>query len=171
MQIPEFYAYLATARRDLRVALEAVPEPVLAQPQLSGDRFHCIKDLLFHVAAVEDGWLQEDVRRQPPVLDTMPTLAAVDPDAGYGAVPLSELFAYWSAVERTTRAYLADLPDGEASRVVTVHDAPDERYTAGGLLWHVMLHEVRHTAQICMLLRLQGIKPPALDLLWYLPRQ
>jgi uncharacterized damage-inducible protein DinB len=28
---------------------------------------------------------------------------------------------------------------------------------------------VRHTAQIVMMLRMQGIKPPSLDLLFYLP--
>jgi DinB family len=38
-----------------------------------------------------------------------------------------------------------------------------------GLLSHVMIHEMRHTAQICVLLRTQGIKPPSLDLLFYLP--
>jgi uncharacterized damage-inducible protein DinB len=32
-----------------------------------------------------------------------------------------------------------------------------------------MIHEVRHTAQIAVLLRMQGIKPPSLDLLFYLP--
>jgi uncharacterized damage-inducible protein DinB len=37
-----------------------------------------------------------------------------------------------------------------------------------GLLWHVMIHEMRHTAQIAMLLRTQGIKPPFLDLLNHL---
>ena len=50
-----------------------------------------------------------------------------------------------------------------------MHDAPDERYTVDGLLWHVMIHEMRHTAQIAVLLRTQGIKPPWLDLLNYLP--
>jgi uncharacterized damage-inducible protein DinB len=28
-----------------------------------------------------------------------------------------------------------------------------------GLLWHVMIHEMRHTAQIAVLLRTQGIEP------------
>nr|WP_161571020.1 DinB family protein [Granulicella sibirica] len=46
---------------------------------------------------------------------------------------------------------------------------PAERYTVDGLLWHVMIHEMRHTAQIAVLLRPLGIKPPALDLLYYLP--
>ena len=54
-------------------------------------------------------------------------------------------------------------------RMQMAHSTPEKRLTVDGLLWHVMLHEVRHTAQIVMLLRMQGIKPPSLDLLFYLP--
>lgn len=38
-----------------------------------------------------------------------------------------------------------------------------------GLVWHVLIHEMRHTAQIGVMLRISGIKPPFLDLLNYLP--
>jgi uncharacterized damage-inducible protein DinB len=66
------------------------------------------------------------------------------------------------------------LTDGELRRVVSVHDAPEERYTVDGLFSHVMFHEIRHTAPIClllrMLLRMQGATPPSLDLLFYWPR-
>jgi hypothetical protein len=62
------------------------------------------------------------------------------------------------------------LTDGELRRVVSVHDAPEERYTADGLFSHVMFHEIRHTAPICLLLRMQGATPPSLDLLFYWPR-
>jgi len=36
---------------------------------------------------------------------------------------------------------------------VKLHDSLEERFTVDGLLWHVMIHEMRHTAQICVLLR------------------
>jgi uncharacterized damage-inducible protein DinB len=72
-------------------------------------------------------------------------------------------------VEQSTLTYLAALTDDELRRIVTVHDSPAERFTVDGLLWHVMIHEMRHTAQIAVLLRTQGIKPPSLDLLFYLP--
>jgi len=48
---------------------------------------------------------------------------------------------------------------------VIVHDAPEERYTVDGLLWHGMIHEMRHPAQIAVLLRTEG----RLDLKNYLP--
>jgi len=48
-------------------------------------------------------------------------------------------------------------------------DRPGQRFTVDGLLWNVMFHEMRHTSQITVLLRTQGIKPPSLDLFYYLP--
>ena len=57
MDIPETYDYLVHARRDLWATLETVPDEVLSRPMLDGERFHCIKDLVFHIADVEDVWL------------------------------------------------------------------------------------------------------------------
>jgi uncharacterized damage-inducible protein DinB len=68
-----------------------------------------------------------------------------------------------------TLAYLATLTDDALKRIVILSDSPEERFTVDGLLWHVMIHEMRHTAQIAVLLRTQGIKPPSLVLLFYLP--
>jgi uncharacterized damage-inducible protein DinB len=70
---------------------------------------------------------------------------------------------------RARRDPWATLTDDELKRIVIVHDAPEERYTVDGLLWHFMIHEMRHTAQIAVLLRTQGIEPPWLDLKNYLP--
>ncbi len=69
MNIPETYDYLVRARRDLWATLEGVPNEVLSRPLLDGARLHCIKDLLFHVASVEDFWIHEDIRREQPVLN------------------------------------------------------------------------------------------------------
>lgn len=169
VDIPKTYDYLLRARRDLWAALEGLPDEVLSRPLLDGRRFHCIKDLVFHIATVEDGWIHLDILRDQPVLHTFPTLE----DAGDGPVhagtALATLLDYWRAVEQRTLAYLATLTDDALRRVVTVHDSPKERFTVDSLLWHVMIHEMRHTAQIAVLLRTQGIKPPSLDLLFYLP--
>jgi len=99
----------------------------------------------------------------------MPALKDTTGGPEYAGFPLSTLLDYWRAVEQSTLGYLDTLADGELERAVRLHDAPEQCYTVRGLLWHVMLHEVRHTAQIAVLLRTQGIKPPALDLLWFLP--
>jgi uncharacterized damage-inducible protein DinB len=169
MDIPTTYGYLSRARRDLWSALEAVPDEVLSRPLLNGERFHCIKDLVFHIASVEDGWLHEDIQRKEPILFTFPNLLNTEGGPEYAAFSLKTLLDYWRAVEQSTQIYLGTLTGEELKRVVTLHDNPRQSYTVDGLLWHVMLHEVRHTAQIVILLRTQGIKPPSLDLLFYLP--
>ncbi len=168
MNIPETYDYLIRARRDLWTALEAVPDEVLSRPLLDGARFHCIKDLVVHVAEVEDGWIHGDILREDLVQTAFPALRDSEGGPVYGGFTLEILLDYWRAVEQSTLSYLAALNDAELQRIIA-SDSPGERFTVDGLLWHVMMHEIRHTAQIVMLLRMQGIKPPSLDLLFYLP--
>jgi len=170
MNVPETYGYLVRARRDLWATLESTPDEVLSRPLLDGARLHCIKDLVFHVPVVEDCWLHEDILRGLPVCDTIPALQDTPLwRPVYAGFALEALLDYWRLVEQSTLPYIATLTDDELKRIVTVHDAPEERYTVDGLLWHVMIHEMRHTAQIVVLLRTQGIEPPWLDLKNYLP--
>lgn len=169
LNIPETYDYLVRTRRDLWATLESLPDEILSRPLLNGERFHCIKDLIFHVAVVEDCWLHEDILRDATRLQSVPALKDTDGGPIYSGSPLQTLLDYWRAVEQSTLSFLATLKDEELKRIVTLHDSPEERYILDGLLWHVMIHEMRHTAQIAVLLRTQNIKPPSLDLLFYLP--
>jgi uncharacterized damage-inducible protein DinB len=167
MNIPETYDYLKRARRDLWATLEGVPDKVLSRPLIGGPRFQCIKDLVFHVAGCEDGWLHYTLLRDTPIQHTMPAIKEI-PDGPFCAgVALETLLEYWRAVEKVTLEYLPTLTENELNRLVD--DSPTERFKLEGLLWHVMIHEMRHSAQIVMLLRMQGIKPPSLDLFEYLP--
>jgi uncharacterized damage-inducible protein DinB len=168
MNIPEVYDYLLRARRDLWAKLESVPDEVLPRPLLGCEKFHCIKDLVFHIASVEDFWIQEEILRHPPLRKTNPALKDTRGGPVFASFALETLLDYWRAVERSTLTYLPTLTDDELKRIVTVHDRPGQRFTVDGLLWNIMIHEARHTAQISVLLRIQGIKPP-LDLLYYLP--
>lgn len=167
MKIPELYDYLVRARRDLWATLETVPDELLSRKMLDGERFHSIKDLVAHTAAVEDGWLHYTILQNTPVEDSFPTIKRAGDGPVFASFPLSDLLDYWRAVEASTLAYLATLSDADLERVV--EDTPKEHFKLDGLLWHVMLHEVRHTAQIAALLRTQGIRPPSMDLLFYLP--
>ncbi|WP_317638417.1 DinB family protein [Deinococcus arenicola] len=167
MNIPELYDYLIRARRNLWATLDTVPDEVLSRPLLDGDRMHSIKDLIAHTAGVEDGWMHSTILQDTPVEESFPAIKNAGSDPAYAPFPLSDLLDYWRAVEASTLAYLSTLTDADLERVI--EDTPEEHFKLDGLLWHVMLHEVRHTAQIAALLRTQGIKPPSMDLLFYLP--
>ena len=169
MNIPETYDYLVRARGVLWTALQGLPDEVLSRPLLDGEKFHCIKDLIFHLVATEDFWIREEILRQQPVRETISALKGTRGGPIFGVVALETLLDYWRLVEQSTLAYLPTVNDAELKRIVTVHDRPGQRFTVDHLLWNVMFHEMRHTSQITVLLRTQHIKPPALDLYYYLP--
>ena len=163
MNIPHIYNYLVRARRDLWAALEATPDYVLSRPLLNGDLFHSIKDFVFHIADVEDGWTNGDIRKTPFVQQNFPDLHNTPQGPNFHTFPLARLLEYWRAVEQNTLVWLPTLTPAELARIV------EDGKTVDGLLWHTMIHEIRHTAQIVTLLRMQDVKPPSLDLLFYLP--
>jgi uncharacterized damage-inducible protein DinB len=169
MNIPETYDYLVRARRKLWAGLEAVPDKVLSRPLLNGAKFHCIKDLTFHLVATEDFWVREEILRAEPLRQTIPALKDTQGGPIFAGAALEMLLDYWRLVERSTLAYLPTITDAELKRIVTVRDRPGQRFTVDGLLWNVIFHEARHTSQMTVLLRTQGIKPPSLDLYYYLP--
>ena len=169
MNIAEAYDYLVRARRDLWAMLERVPDEVLSRSLLNGAKLHCIKDLVFHIASVEDFWIHEEILRKQPLWQTIPDFKDTPGGPVYAGFALETLLDYWRAVEQSTLTYLPTLTDEELKRIVSVHDRPGKRYTVDGLLWNLIIREARHVAQISVLLRTQGIAPPFLDLLNYLP--
>ena len=166
MNANNYYDYLVRARRDLWAFLETIPDAELSKSVLSGSRFHCIKDLLLHIAVVEDSWIHEDILRDQPVWET--ALPIENPQDGphYASTLLETILEYWRAVERSTLAYLETLDQPELERLVTVGT---RLFTVEGLIWHVMQHETRHTAQVSILARQLGFMPPQLDLIGFLP--
>lgn len=173
MNIPEIYDYLCRARRDLWAVLEQTPDEILSKPILEGEklRLKCIKDFVFHIPMIEDDWVHADLLRDTLVCDAFPW---VDPVRGDGPVyaqtPLSLLLEYWRAVEESTLKFLPTLTAQELSRQVALGGPNGTESTAlDGLMWHVLVHEMRHTAQLALLLRMQGVAPPHLDVIAYLP--
>ncbi len=162
MTINDYYDYLVRARRDLWAFLETMPDEALAKKVLPGPRFECIKDLISHIAAVEDSWIHEDILRDQPVWETVPELENAQDGAFYSAMLLEVLLNYWRAVEASTLKFLETLNPVELERVV------ENQFTVDGLIWHVMQHETRHTAQISVLARQLGFSPPQLDLIGHL---
>lgn len=71
------------------------------------------------------------------------------------------LFDYGASVRRELEQYVADLDDDVADQVRTfeVREEPWEM-TPRKLLFHILLHETRHWAQIALAVRLAGFEPP-----------
>jgi uncharacterized damage-inducible protein DinB len=162
MTINDYYDYLVRARRDLWTFLETMPDEALAKKVVPGPRFECIKDLILHIAEIEDSWVHEDILRDQPVWTTVPELENAQDGPFYAAMPLEVLLNYWRAVEASTLKFLETLNPVELERLV------EERFTVESLIWHVMQHETRHTAQVSILARQLGFSPPQLDLISYL---
>ena len=158
------------ARRDLWASLETIPDETLSKAVIPGERFHSIKDLILHVPAVEDSWLHEDILQDQPIWEGTSDLEGAADGPYYASKSLSQLLDYWRGVEASTLSYLERLTPEELTRKITVNGSTgEEHFTVEGLLWHVLQHEVRHTAQIALLLRQARFTPPFLDLLNYLP--
>jgi uncharacterized damage-inducible protein DinB len=163
MKIKQFYSYVQRARHDLWAFLKGLPDEVLSKNMIPAERFRCIKDLAMHIAAVEDSWIHEDILRDTPTWQLALPIELQQDGAFFADIPLETILSYWRCVEASTLVFLETLPSMDLERIV------EEERTVEGILWHVMQHEIRHTAQIALLIRQQGFKPPALDLLWYLP--
>jgi len=169
VDVKTFYDYLTHARRELWESLGAVPDETLSASVIPGTRFRSIKDLLFHVPAGEDWWLHENILEDRPMWEAFPGLGKLADSRLHADQPLSRLFDYWQQVEASSLDYLKCLTSEELGRTITFAVPRGEvSFIVGDALWHVMQHEVRHSAQIVLLLRLAGWTPPALDLDNYL---
>jgi uncharacterized damage-inducible protein DinB len=122
-------------------ALEAGVQP--------SSRFSTVGQLIDHVFLVERRHLQR-LRGEPVVEKTGLT--------GNNAPPL---FDYGASVRRELEQYVRQLDEDEADQLRTF-DVRNQQWpmTPRKLLFHVLLHEIRHWAQIALAVRLAGLEPP-----------
>ncbi|GGS41600.1 DinB family protein [Deinococcus knuensis] len=160
MNVREYYSYLSAARAQLWNFLRALPPADLDRDLIdSGDRFHNIKDLLLHVTDVEDHWihgvvLSDSVHQRYPHDWVRPQATQYD---------LNWILEYSREVSGRTAAFLDSDPDLNRSVKLVQDDPASDTVTLDQLLWNVMTHEVRHTAQIALMIRQLGHTPPWLD--------
>lgn len=164
MNVREYYTYLSAAREQLWNYLRALPTADLDRDLIeSGDRFHNIKDLLLHVTDVEDHWVHFIARGENLQSDGRFKHDWVKPQAQQ--YELSWIIDYGRTVGQQTQAFLDASPDLERSIKLVQDDPASDTVTLDQLMWNVMTHEVRHTAQIALLVRQLGHTPPWLDYL------
>jgi len=140
--------YVQHERRKWRVWLDADPSR-LTLPFQPGGRFPTINSLIDHVFWVE--------RRHLSRLQGVPLPEKTDVADG----DIAGLFAYADRAHADLRGYVAGLTDTQAADVMnfTIPTGPVS-ITRGKLALHILLHEVRHMAQLAYAARLAGIEPP-----------
>lgn len=132
----------------------------LALPFQPGARFPTLGSLLDHVFLVE--------RRHLARLQ-----GGTPPDAT--GVPPSDwtaLFDYAALVRSDLRRYIAETTPAEAAQIMTVAaQSGTQTMTRRRLAAHILLHEIRHLAQIALAVRLAGQEPPGRHDLFYFPER
>ena len=127
---------------------------IVLQP---GGRFPTVADLLDHVFFVERRHLCRLEGGTPPEST---------------GVPLGDwqrLFEYSELVRADMRRYVSDLTDVAANEVITweaIGIGPIAM-SRRRLLTHILLHEIRHFAQLALAARTGGVEPPGKHDLFY----
>lgn len=118
-------------------------------PLQPGGRFPTVGKLIDHIFLTERRHLQRL---------TGDPLSSSTGLTGNNAIPL---FDYGASVRRELDQFVATLDDGEADepRSIVVREQPYSM-SPRKLLFHVLIHEIRHWAQIALAVRLAGLDPP-----------
>jgi uncharacterized damage-inducible protein DinB len=151
----ELLRYTAEEREKWRRFFAEHPEAV-GVPLHPDGRFDTVGKLMDHIFLVERRHLQR-LRDEPLTASTGLT--------GNNAPPL---FDYGASVRRELEQYVVDLEEDVANQIRTF-DVREQQWpmTPRKLLFHILLHELRHWAQIALAVRLAGIDPPGDHDLFY----
>jgi uncharacterized damage-inducible protein DinB len=148
LEFDELARYTQEERDKWRSWFAAHPEALEMEVQ-PGGRYPTVGALIDHIFLVERRHLQR-LRSAP--LDTKTGLS------GHHAPPL---FDYGASVQRELDQFVAELDDyvADEPRTFTVQTG-DFLLTPRKLLFHCLLHETRHWAQIALAVRRAGLEPP-----------
>ena len=156
IEFDELQRYTQEERDKWRTWFVAHPDAMAIEVQ-PGGRYPTVGALIDHIFLVERRHLQ---RLQGALLDTKTGLS------GLNAPPL---FDYGASVRRELEHFTSQLDEDVANepRTFTVQSGGDFILTPRKLLFHCLLHETRHWAQIALAVRRSGIDPPGHHDLFY----
>lgn len=151
----ELLRYTSDERDKWRRWFGSHPE-ALDAPVQPGGRLPTVGKMIDHIFLVEQRHLQRLMERP---------LASQTGLTGNNAPPL---FDYGASVRRELEQYVADLDEEQADHVRTfVVREQDYPMSSRKLLFHILLHETRHWAQVALAVRLAGFEPPGDHDLFY----
>jgi uncharacterized damage-inducible protein DinB len=156
LRFAEFLRYTQEEREKWRAWFLAHPDAMSAELQ-PGGRYPTVGALIDHIFLVERRHLQR-LRSAP--LDTKTGLS------GHHAPPL---FDYGASVRRELEQFASQLEEDAADepRTFTVLSGGDFLLTPRKLMFHILMHETRHWAQIAFAVRRAGLEPPGNHDLFY----
>ena len=148
------YSYWANARL-FAVMSQLTPEQFT---QDVAGTYGSLRNTLVHMMSAEWGWIARcgGPARGPQLKgEDYPTLDAV--------------IDQWAIVEGYAREFLGTLRDEDLERVIVYDLGPVGKGagTTGEFLQHAANHSVHHRGQIALLLRVLGVAPGNVDLLFY----
>jgi uncharacterized damage-inducible protein DinB len=130
----------------------------LQLPFQPGGRFPTVGTLLDHIFLVERRHLARLQGATPP------EISGIDPGDATG------LFEYGDLVRADLRRYVADLGSALGTETLTISArSGNATLTRRKLALHVVLHEVRHLAQLAYAARMAGLQPPGEHDLFFFP--
>ena len=155
LSIEELLRYSSEEREKWRRWLVTHPAAMESPVQPSGG-FPTVGKLIDHIFIVERRHLQR-LLEQP-----------VSSATGLTGNNVPPLFDYGASVRRELEQYVRDLGEDEAEDI-RQFDVRDRvwRMTPRKLLFHILLHEIRHWAQVALAVRLAGFDPPGDHDLFY----
>ena len=148
LSIDELLKYSAEERDKWRRWLAANPAALEAAVQ-PGERHQTVGKLIDHIFLVERRHLQ---RLHGTPLSTTTGLTGLN---------VAPLFDYGASVRRELEQYVKSLDGDEADQIRTF-DVREQQWpmTPRKLLFHILLHEIRHWAQVALAVRIAGLEPP-----------
>jgi uncharacterized damage-inducible protein DinB len=149
VQLEDLLDYSDHERRKWRDWLMADPTRLGIRMQPDG-RFPTVESILDHVFLVERRHLSRLQGSAPPE------------STGVAAGDIAALFEYADLVRKDFRGYLDRLGQAEAAGTMTVSSPALGHYTVQRwkLATHMVLHEIRHLAQLALAARVAGQAPP-----------
>ena len=152
----ELLRYTHDEREKWRAWLLAHPAAMDAPVQPAVARLPSVGKLIDHIFLVERRHLQR-LREEP-----------LSQSTGLTANNAAPLFDYGASVRRELERYVEALDEGVADETRTF-DVQNRQWpmTPRKLLFHILVHEIRHWAQIALAVRLAGFAPPGDHDLFY----